>query len=76
MSLFGIFNIEETTYEITYFWRIGINRAGVVKQALEQNYQVTAFVRKPENFEIKHNNLKIAPGDITNYEIVERTVKG
>ncbi|MCC5622708.1 NAD(P)-dependent oxidoreductase [Nostoc sp. CHAB 5715] len=48
----------------------------IVKQALEQNHKITAFVRNPDKFDIKHDNLRITLGDVTNYEQVERAVEG
>lgn len=36
---------------------------------------VTAFARDPEKLRIRHENLRIAPGDILNYDSVEAAVK-
>jgi putative NADH-flavin reductase len=62
--------------KLLIFGASGLTGREMVKQALEQNYDVTAFVRTPEKFNIKHDNLKVASGDITNYESVERAVEG
>src|SRR4030095_16359266 len=48
----------------------------LVKQALEQGHNVTAFVRNPSKLKITHNNLKIIQGDVINYQLVEDAVKG
>ena len=38
----------------------------LTQQALQNGYNVTAFVRSPENFPLKHPNLKVKKGDILN----------
>jgi len=48
----------------------------LVKQALEQEHQVTAFARRPSKLGILHHNLRVAEGDITNYGSVEAAVAG
>ena len=48
----------------------------LVKQALVQGHNVTAFVRNPSKLKIKHNKLKVIQGDVINYQLVEDTVKG
>lgn len=48
----------------------------LVKQALEREYRVTAFARKPAKVKIKHKNLNIAEGNVLDYASVERAVKG
>jgi putative NADH-flavin reductase len=52
-------------------------RAGgeLVQQALAQGDCVTAFVRNPSKFDIKHINLKVVQGDVVDYASVERAVK-
>jgi len=47
----------------------------LVKQALTQGHSVTAFVRDPTKFEIKHANLKVVQGDVANYESVARALQ-
>jgi putative NADH-flavin reductase len=46
----------------------------LVKEALEQGHQVTAFARTPSKLGISHYNLRIAQGDVTNYGSVETAV--
>ena len=48
----------------------------LAKQALANQHVVTAFVRNPAEFEIKHDNLRVVEGDITNYDQVERAIIG
>jgi putative NADH-flavin reductase len=48
----------------------------VVKRALESGHTVTAFVRSPEKFEIKHANLSVMQGDSTDAAAVERAIAG
>ncbi|MEW6126599.1 MAG: SDR family oxidoreductase [Acidobacteriota bacterium] len=47
----------------------------LVKQALEQNQTVTAFVRNPAKLGLEHKNLSILQGDVTDFEAVKRAVK-
>ena len=46
----------------------------LVKQALEQGHQVTAFARSPEKLGVAHHNLRTAKGDVTDYSSVEQAV--
>ena len=48
----------------------------IVQQALAQQHTVTAFVRDPDSFEIKHDHLKVIRGDITAYQDVEKAISG
>ena len=48
----------------------------LVQQALEQGHQVTAFVRNPAKLKIVHPNLRIARGDVLDYESVEAAMRG
>lgn len=48
----------------------------LVKQALEDGHTVTAFVRNPAKLAVKHNNLKVVPGDVLNFSSVEPAVNG
>lgn len=50
----------------------------LVKQALEQGHELTAFVRNPNNplKEIKNDRLKVVVGDVFNKEQVAKQVKG
>lgn len=48
----------------------------LVKQAIEQGHQVTAFARTPSKLGISHHNLRIAQGDVTSYGSIETAVAG
>lgn len=48
----------------------------VVKQALEAGHAVTAFVRSPEKFEVKHANLTVIKGDAMDAVAVESAIAG
>lgn len=48
----------------------------IVEQALEAGHIVTAFVRSPEKFMLKHPNLTQFKGDSMNATAVERAIAG
>ena len=48
----------------------------LVRQALTQGHQVTAFVRDPARLKIEHPNLRVAKGDILDYATVESAMRG
>lgn len=48
----------------------------VVKQALDAGHIVTAFVRSPEKFEVKHGNLIVFEGDSMDSTAVENAIAG
>ena len=48
----------------------------VVKQALEAGHIVTAFVRSPEKFEVRHANLIVFKGDAMDASAVENAIIG
>lgn len=63
--------------KIVIFGASGRTGRELVKQALEQGHLVTAFVRTPEKIaDLKHQNLNLAQGDITDASAVERAVSG
>jgi putative NADH-flavin reductase len=47
-----------------------------VDQALAQGHQVTAFVRQPAALAVQHPELTIIQGDITDQDVVQRTIPG
>jgi uncharacterized protein YbjT (DUF2867 family) len=47
----------------------------LVRQALEQGHQVTAFVRKPKKLKIEHANLRVVKGNVLDYASVESAMK-
>jgi putative NADH-flavin reductase len=48
----------------------------VVKQALAAGHTVTAFVRSPEKFTVKHPNLTLCVGDAVDAVAVENAIAG
>jgi putative NADH-flavin reductase len=48
----------------------------VVEQALEAGHTVTAFVRSPEKFSLKHPNLIVVKGDAMDAGAVENAIAG
>src|SRR5207244_1020340 len=48
----------------------------LVRQALEQGHQVTAFVRKPKKMKLEHPNLRIAQGNVLDYASIESAMRG
>jgi putative NADH-flavin reductase len=48
----------------------------VVQQALQAGYFVTAFVRSPEKFEVRHENLTIFKGNSMDAAAVEKAIAG
>ncbi len=52
----------------------GTGRA-LIRQALAQGHVVTAFARDPAKVKITHENLRIARGNILDYDSVETAVK-
>jgi putative NADH-flavin reductase len=52
------------------FGATGATGQELIKQSLQKNHSVTAFVRNPEKLNISDKNLKIVQGDILNYSNV------
>lgn len=48
----------------------------LVSQALERGHQVTALVRRPERFELRHDRLTVAPGNVLDPAAVDAAVAG
>jgi putative NADH-flavin reductase len=53
----------------------GTGRA-LVEQALEEGHTGTAFARDPAKVRTTHQNLRIAEGDILDYDSVEAALRG
>ena len=62
--------------KIVVFGASGGTGLQVVKQALQAEYMVTAFVRTPSKMEIKHANLTVFQGDSMDAAAVDRAVAG
>ena len=52
----------------------GVGR-NFTEQALDAGHDVTAVVREPSNFELKHNNLQVVKGDVMDFASVEQVIK-
>ena len=61
---------------IVIFGATGQTGIQLVKEALGQNYLVTAFVRDPAKLQITHENLKVVTGDVRNPRDVDKAVEG
>ncbi len=48
----------------------------LVERALVQEHDVTALVRTPETFPLRHDRLKVVVGDARSREIVARAIEG
>lgn len=62
--------------KINIFGASGKTGHELVKQALAQGHEVTAFVRTPSKLNITHHHLTVIQGDVSNYQVVEDAVKG
>ena len=60
---------------IVIFGATGGTGQELVKQALEQNYTVTAFLRNPEKLKFTTKDLLISKGNVLNAQDVEGAVK-
>jgi len=61
---------------IVVFGASGRTGRHVVEQALERGYAVTAFVRRPEEFDLVHDELRVIAGDVLDRDAVARAVRG
>ncbi len=62
--------------KVLIFGASGATGCEVVKRALDRGHSVAAFVRDPGKFAIRHVNLALVVGDVTEYASVERAVMG
>lgn len=60
--------------KLIIFGATGTIGAEVVRQALNQQYRVTAFSRNPEKLQLKHNNLRFISGNVCNKPDVRTAV--
>ena len=61
--------------KIVIFGATGGTGMQLVKQALEDGHEVTAFVRTPSKLAITNKNLNVCKGDVLNYDDVCQAVK-
>jgi putative NADH-flavin reductase len=62
--------------KIIVFGATGGTGKEVIKQALATGYKITALVRNPAAFKMKHKNLTIAQGDVLQVYTFERELVG
>ncbi len=62
--------------KVIIFGSTGNTGRQVVKQALEQGHDVTAFARSPEKVEHKHEKLQVIKGNVLDLPAVERAIEG
>lgn len=61
--------------KIVIFGATGGTGQQLVKQALEQDDYVTAFVRNPDKLNYSHKNLTVLKGDVLNVEDVNNAIQ-
>jgi putative NADH-flavin reductase len=56
----------------------GTGKSGkyLVKQLIEQGFQLKILLRNPDNFQIKNSHVEIVKGDVINYNSVSTLIKG
>ncbi|MEO8821539.1 MAG: SDR family oxidoreductase [Ginsengibacter sp.] len=62
--------------KIIVFGATGDTGSEVVKQGLEKGYQITAIVRTPSEFDLKHKHLKVMKGDVLQPTTFEKEISG
>lgn len=62
--------------KLTVFGATGGVGRQVVRQALEEGYEVLAFSRSPEKLEMSHEKLRVLKGDVHHLESVIAAVQG
>ncbi|MBT8119815.1 MAG: SDR family oxidoreductase [Gammaproteobacteria bacterium] len=62
--------------KVIIFGASGSIGRNLVSQALEQGHAVTAFVRDPARFDMQHDKLSIAVGDVLEATSVQKAVAG
>lgn len=62
--------------KVIIFGASGSIGRNLVSQSLEQGHAVTAFVRDPARFDMQHDNLSIAVGDVLEAASVQKAVPG
>lgn len=62
--------------KVLIFGATGTTGKEVVKQALEREYEVSAFVRNPDKMQLKHKNLTVVQGDVMNPQSIDEIMHG
>ena len=61
--------------KVIIFGSTGPTGRQVVRQALEQGHDVTAFARSPEKIDQKHEKLQVVKGDVLDFAAVEHALQ-
>ena len=67
---------KEATMNLTVIGATGKTGIEVVKQALEHNHHVTAFVRDPTKLNLQHEQLNVVTGNVLDVKTLEPAIKG
>lgn len=62
--------------KVVVFGATGDTGIPLVKQLLQEGYEVTALVRKPENFMLSGEQLEVVKGDVLNPSTIEGKMTG
>lgn len=62
--------------KVAIFGASGQTGLFLVERALLQNHEVAAFVRTPETFPLRHEQLKVLTGDVRSREAVAQAIEG
>lgn len=62
--------------KVTIFGATGQIGQHLTRLSLDAGHQVTAFTRRPDNMEHRHENLNIAQGDVLDLTAVTQAIKG
>jgi putative NADH-flavin reductase len=66
----------EHALNVLVFGATGGTGRRLVEQALKRGHRVTAFARDPAKIQVKHDNLRVAKGDILQPDTVAASVAG
>ena len=62
--------------KLTIFGASGKTGVELVKQALEKDHEVTAFLRDPARLPVEHDQIKLVTGDVLTAENIADAVQG
>ncbi len=62
--------------KVAIFGASGQTGLFLVERALLQNHEVAAFVRTPETFPLRHEQLRVLTGDVRSREAVAQAIEG
>jgi putative NADH-flavin reductase len=48
----------------------------LIKQALDKGFDVSAYMRNPSKFDMKHQKLKVIQGELHDYNKIKETISG